>query len=69
MTELDIHSETFWEDLKKRTQETEEKYGKSVVQLLEEREKRVNDAIELRIPDRVPVTIQTGVFSARYVAT
>ena len=35
MTELDIHSETFWEDLKKRTQETEEKYGKSVAQLLE----------------------------------
>jgi hypothetical protein len=67
MTELDIHSKTFWEDLKKRTQETEEKYGKSVAQLLEEREKRVNDAIELRIPDRVPVTIQTGVFSARYV--
>jgi hypothetical protein len=67
VVELDIHSDTFWEDLEKKTRETEEKYGKTVTELLEEREKRVNDAIELRIPDRVPVTIITGAFSAKYV--
>ena len=31
-----------------------------------EREKRVSDAVALRLPDRVPVTIQTGVFAAKY---
>src|SRR3989304_7169869 len=46
--------------------EIEKRNGKSAEQLLEERDKRVYDAIELRVPDRVPVTIQTGVFSARY---
>src|SRR3989338_3780004 len=52
--------------LEKIKAEIEKKHGKSVQQLLDEREKRVNDAVELRIPDRVPVTIQTGVFSAKY---
>ncbi len=58
--------DTFQERLKKLKDEIEKRHGKSVEQLLDEREKRVRDAIELRIPDRVPVTIQTGVFSARY---
>jgi hypothetical protein len=44
----------------------ERKHGKSTEQLLIEREKRMADAYELRVPDRVPVSIQTGVFSARY---
>lgn len=44
----------------------EKKHGKSVEQLYQERQKRVRDAIELREPDRVPVTIQTSVFAARY---
>jgi hypothetical protein len=52
--------------LRKLRQEIEKKHGKTVEELHEEREKRVNDAIELRVPDRVPVTIQTGVFAARY---
>ncbi|MFC2010379.1 uroporphyrinogen decarboxylase family protein [Chloroflexota bacterium] len=46
--------------------EIEKKHGKTTEELREEREKRVNDAIELRVPDRVPVTMQTGVFAARY---
>ncbi len=46
--------------------EIEKKHGKSIQQLVEEREKRVKDAIELREPDRVPVMIGTGVFAARY---
>jgi hypothetical protein len=58
--------ESFQERLVRLKEEIEKKHGKSVEQLLDEREKRVRDAIELRVPDRVPVTIQTGVFAARY---
>src|SRR3989304_3181701 len=56
----------FRERLSRIKDEIEKRHGKSAEQLLEERDKRVYDAIELRVPDRVPVTIQTGVFSARY---
>ena len=58
--------ESFQERLVRLKEEIEKKHGKSVEQLLDEREKRVRDAIELRVPDRVPVTIQTGVFAAKY---
>ncbi len=47
-------------------QEIERKTGKAPELLYEERVKRVRDAMELRQPDRVPVTIQTGIFAARY---
>ena len=57
---------SYGEYYKKIRDEIETKHGKTVEQLLDEREKRMNDAIELRIPDRVPVTMQTGVFAARY---
>ena len=43
----------------------EKKHGKSVDELRAEREKRVKDAMELREPDRVPVTLNPGVFSVR----
>ena len=46
--------------------EIEKRHGKSVDQLREEREKRVRDAIQLRVPDRVPVNVATGVFAVRY---
>ncbi len=39
-------------------QEIEAETGKSTGQLYEEREKRVRDAIELRIPDRVPFMVR-----------
>lgn len=45
-------------------EEIEKKYGKTVEQLYNEREKRANDAIELREPDRVPITINAD--PARY---
>src|SRR3972149_5607077 len=45
--------------------EIEKKHGKSVEQIRAEREKRMKDAMELRQPDRVPVTVGTGVFAAR----
>ena len=50
-------------DMKKYRQENEklkqaieEKTGKTTAQLYEEREKRVRDAIELKVPDRIPLT-------------
>ncbi len=45
--------------------EIEQKHGKSVEQLHAEREKRIYDTVTLGKPDRVPVGIQTGVFSCR----
>jgi hypothetical protein len=46
--------------------EIEKRHGKTVDQLRHEREKRIYDAITLKTPDRVPVTIQTGVFACKY---
>jgi len=43
----------------------EKKHGKSVDQLRLEREQRIKDAIALREPDRVPVTLNAGAFAAR----
>ena len=39
---------------------------KTFDQLYREREKRVNDAIELKIPDRIPVLSEIGYFAAKY---
>lgn len=55
------------EEEKKLIAQIEKKHGKSVGQLYQEREKRVRDAIELKIPDRVPVLVGGGAFAARYV--
>src|SRR4030042_944354 len=38
--------------------EIEKKTGKSTEQLYEEREKRVRDAIEIKEPDRIPLTLE-----------
>ena len=46
--------------------EIEKKHGKSVDQLRQEREKRIRDAMELKEPDRVPVTFNSGSFAAKY---
>ena len=46
--------------------EIESKHGKSVDQLREEREKRIYDVLNLRMPDRTPTTMQSGVFACRY---
>lgn len=54
------------EENRRLIEQIEKKHGKSVEQLHEERGKRIRDAIELRVPDRVPVVMGTGVFAARY---
>ena len=35
-------------------------------ELLQEREKRVNDAIQLKEPDRIPIVCMFGFFPAKY---
>ncbi len=40
---------------------------KSPAELYAEREKRIDDAVRLRIPDRVPVEMSFGYFPAKYV--
>lgn len=54
------------ENTRRLKDEIEKKHGKPVEQLRQEREKRVNDAMALKVPDRVPVTLGTGVFAAKY---
>jgi len=41
--------------------------GKTPEELYREREARINDAIELRVPDRVPFFLPSGLFPAKYV--
>jgi hypothetical protein len=42
-------------------QEIEKKTGKTTEQLYEEREKRVRDTIELKVPDRIPLTANVNI--------
>lgn len=51
---------------KKLRDEIEKRHGKTVEQLYDEREKRIVDAMELRVPDRVPIVLTTRAFAARY---
>lgn len=57
----------FLEDQKKIRAEIEKKHGKTPEQLYDEREKRVRESIQLRVPDRVPVSLRMTYFPARYV--
>jgi uroporphyrinogen-III decarboxylase len=40
--------------------------GKTAAELFQERNKRINDAVQLKVPDRVPVEMSFGYFPARY---
>ena len=67
MTTLDqLPAQVLTEEIKKLREEIERKTGKTPEALYAEREKRVRDAIELRQPDRVPVSMAGGYFAARY---
>jgi hypothetical protein len=44
-------------------EEIERKTGKTTEQLYEERDQRVRDALELKVPDRVPMTINVNISS------
>ena len=43
--------------------------GKSARQLRKERQKRLNAAIDVKVPDRVPISCPMGCFPAKYVGT
>lgn len=45
----------------------QKKHGKSVEELRQEREKRLWDAVELKVPDRVPVIFGGTFFACKYV--
>ncbi|MDD5338579.1 MAG: hypothetical protein PHG35_04100 [Dehalococcoidales bacterium] len=45
----------------KLKQEIEEKAGKTAEQLYEEREKRIRDVIDLKVPDRIPLTTRVDI--------
>ncbi len=40
--------------------------GKPARQLRQERQKRLNDAADMKVPDRVPITCPMGYFPAKY---
>ncbi len=61
-----IETQQFTEEEKRLREQIEKKHGKTPEQLYEEREKRVRDAIALKQPDRVPVTLRMTYFPARY---
>lgn len=53
----DKNVEKYYEEQKKIKGEIERKHGKTAKQLYQEREKRSRDATELRIPDRIPLSV------------
>lgn len=56
----------FQENQRRRKDEIEQRAGKSVEQLYEEKEARVRDAIALKESDRVPVSLRMTYFPSRY---
>jgi hypothetical protein len=62
----DNHDNSMLRENRELKERIEKKHGKSVEELYTERVRRIRDAIELKVPDRVPVVLGTGVFAARY---
>ena len=57
---------SYQETEKRLIAEIEKNHGRSVEELRQEREKRIRDAIELKEPDRVPVTFNAAAFAVKY---
>jgi hypothetical protein len=57
-TSLEVQQ--YEKEQEKLKREIERKTGKTTEQLYEEREKRVRDAIELKVPDRIPLTVMVN---------
>ena len=62
----DKDQELYLEEQKRIKEEIEKKYGKSTEELYKEREKRNRDTVELRIPDRIPISL--NVDPSRYTS-
>ncbi|MFC2021304.1 hypothetical protein ACFLU1_05950, partial [Chloroflexota bacterium] len=54
------------EVIKRARDEIEKRTGKTPEQLYTEREKRISDVIQLKVPDRVPVFLKFGHFPLKY---
>ncbi len=66
MTTIDSLKENLLKRIIKAKEEVEQKNGKSLAELYREKEQRTVDACQLKIPDRVPVTVQTTVLALKY---
>jgi hypothetical protein len=56
------------EEEKRQKEQTERKHGKTVETIFQEREKRIYDAMQLRVPDRVPVVFwDVPLLACKYV--
>ena len=67
MADKEISQQAYDEEGKRLGEEVEKRAGKSAGELYEEKEKRLRDAIELRVPDRVPFILATSYLPARWV--
>ena len=65
MTTDEAVKENLRKRLIKAKDDIEQKNGKSLKELLREKEQRISDASQLKVPDRVPVTVQTNVFAVK----
>jgi hypothetical protein len=61
-----ISGKAYSKEIQKLRTAIEKKDGKTPEQLYEEREKRVREAIQLKQPDRVPVSMRMTYFPAKY---
>ena len=59
-------TERLQELIKQYRSEIERRHGKSIDEIREERENRIDNVLNLRVPDRVPTTMQSGVFACKY---
>ena len=66
MTASAVSAEELRQENEKRLRQIVERTGKSPEALYEEREARIRAAVELRVPDRVPVVLGGTYFAARY---
>src|SRR3989338_7399946 len=54
-------------DDQKLREEIEKKHGKTPEELCQEREKRLYDAVQLKVPDRVPVIFGGSYYACKHV--
>ncbi|MBN2239235.1 MAG: hypothetical protein JW712_05640 [Dehalococcoidales bacterium] len=57
---MDTNIEEYNREQEKLKEELEKKYGKPLEEVYAEREKRTNDVIDLKVPDRVPLSLNAN---------
>lgn len=67
MAVKEISQQEYAEQVKRLRDESEKRTGKSASELYEEKEKRLRETIELRVPDRIPVALPTSYLPSRWV--